>query len=107
LVTAVQSGDGAAAYALTGPAFRAATTEAQLSEVVQNLSTLVTREKSSADQKAISVSTENGKIAVFLYTLKGTGGSPVYMKTQIRDEDGTWQVMNFRSSETKLTTDIE
>ena len=29
LVTAVQSGDGAAAYALTGPAFRAATTEAR------------------------------------------------------------------------------
>jgi len=107
LITAVQSGDGAAAYALTGPAFRAATTEAELSEVVQNLSTLVTREKSSASQKAISVSTENGKIAVFLYTLKGANGSPVYFKTQIRDEDGTWQVMNFRSSETKLTTDIE
>ena len=31
LITAVQSGDGAAAYALTGPAFRAATTEADSS----------------------------------------------------------------------------
>ena len=55
LVTAVQNGDGAAAYALTGPAFRAATTEAQLTELVQNLSTLVTKDKSSPSSKAISV----------------------------------------------------
>src|SRR4051812_1961737 len=34
LITAVQAGDGKTAYALTGPAFRAATTEAQLSELV-------------------------------------------------------------------------
>ncbi len=107
LVTAVQTGDGAAAYALTGPSFRAATTEAQLTELVKNLSTLVTKEKSSTNSKAISVSTDNGKIAVFLYTMKGTGGAPVYFKTQIREEEGRWQVMSFRSSESKLTTDIE
>ena len=107
LVTAVQTGDGAAAYALTGPAFREATTEAQVNELVQRLSTLVTKDKTSPSGKAISASTENGKIAVFLYTMKGTSGSPVYFKTQIRDEDGRWQVMNFRSSETELTTDVE
>ncbi len=107
LVTAVQTGDGAAAYALTGPSFRAATTEAQLTELVQNLSTLVTKDKSSPTGKAISASTDNGKIAVFTYTMKGTSGSNVYFKTQIRDEDGRWQVMNFRSSETELTTDVE
>ena len=107
LITAVQNGDGAAAYALTGPAFREATTEAQLNEFVQGLSTLVTKDKASPSGKAISVSTENGKIAVFTYDMKGTGGSPVYFKTQIRDEDGTWQVMNFRSSEKELTTDVE
>ena len=33
--------------------------------------------------------------------------SPVYFNTQIRDEEGRWQVMNFRSSETKLGTDVE
>jgi hypothetical protein len=107
LVTAVQKGDGAAAYVLTGPSFRAATTEAQLSELVTNLSTLVTAEKSSANSKAISVSTDNGKIAVFLYTMKGTGGDPVYFKTQIREEDDRWVVMSFRSSQSKLSTDIE
>ena len=53
------------------------------------------------------MSTENGKIAVFVYDMKGTNGGPVYFKTQIRDEDGSWQVMNFRSSESPLTTDVE
>ena len=66
LVTAVQNGDGAAAYALTGPSFRAATNEAQLSELVTNLSSLVTKDKSSPNSKAISVSTDNCKIAVLM-----------------------------------------
>jgi hypothetical protein len=106
-VAAVQAGDGAKAYSLTGPAFRAATKEDQLDQLVQQLSTLVTKDKVSPNGKAISASTENGKIAVFTYTLKGTGGASIYFKTQIRDEDGGWQVMNFRSSEKKLDTEIE
>ena len=107
LVTAVQAGDGAQAYALTGPSFRAATKQADLDALLKRLSTLVTKEKVSPNGKAITASTENGKIAVFIYTMKGTSGKPVYFKTQIRDEDGGWKVMNFRSSETKLTTDVE
>ena len=65
------------------------------------------RDKTSAKEKAISVSTDNGKIAVFLYTMKGATGSPIYFKTQIREEDDRWQVMSFRSSESKLSADIE
>jgi hypothetical protein len=107
LISAVQAGDGAKAYALTGPSFRAATTEADLTALVKNLSTLVTKEQRSPDQKAINASTDNGKIAVFVYTMDGTSGSPVYFKTQIRDEEGRWQVMNFRSSETALNTEVE
>lgn len=107
LVTAVQAGDGKAAYALTGPSFRAATTEAQLTELVQRLSSLVKKDKRSPDGKSINASTDSGKIAVFTYTMNGTSGSPVYFKTQIRDEDGRWVVMNFRSSETELDTDVE
>jgi hypothetical protein len=107
LVTAIQTGDGAAAYALTGPSFRDATTEGEVTELVNRLSTLVTQEKRSPDQKAINASTDSGKIAVFVYTMKGVNGSPVYFKTQVRDEDGRWQVLNFRSSESKLDTDVE
>jgi uncharacterized membrane protein YvbJ len=106
LVTAVQTGDTAKAYALTGPTFRAATKEADLDALVQRLSTLVTKNKVSPSGKAINASTENGKIAVFVYTMKGTSGKPVYFTAQIRDEDG-WKVMNFRSSESKLTTEVE
>jgi hypothetical protein len=107
LVTAVQKGDGAAAYALTGPSFRDATSESDMTDVVEKLSTLVTRDKRSPSGKAINASTEDGKIAVFVYKMEGANGSPVYFKTQIRDEDGRWQVMNFRSSETELGTDVE
>jgi len=79
----------------------------ELTELVKGLSTLVTKDKTSPKSKSINVSTDNGKIAVFVYTMDGTSGKPVYFKTQIRDEDGTWQVMSFRSSESQLTTDIE
>jgi uncharacterized membrane protein YvbJ len=107
LVTAVQTGDTAQAYALTGPSFRAATKQADLDELVKRLSTLVTKEKVSPSGKSINASTDSGKIAVFTYVMKGTSGKPVYFKTQIRDEDGDWRVMNFRSSETALTTEVE
>jgi hypothetical protein len=107
LVTAIQAGDGAKAYALTSPSFQAATTQAQLDELAQRLSKLVTREAHSPDGKSINASTDTGKIAVFTYTMKGTSGKPVYFKTQIRDEDGGWRVLSFQSSEKKLTTDVE
>ena len=106
-VTHVQNNDGAKAYALTGEAFRGATTEAQLSELLGNLSSLVTKDAVSPSGKAINASTDSGKIAVFTYTLKGNGRGDVYFKTQVRDEDGGWKVMNFRSSETALDTDVE
>ena len=71
------------------------------------MSTLVTKDKISPKSKSINVSTDNGKIAVFVYTMDGTSGKPVYFKTQIRDQEGTWQAVSFRSSESQLTTDIE
>jgi hypothetical protein len=107
LVTAVQTNDAAGAYALTGASFRAATKQADLDALVKRLSTLVTKDKVSPNGKSINASTDSGKIAVFVYTMKGTSGKPVYFKTQIRDEDGGWRVMNFRSSETPLKTDVE
>lgn len=106
-VTHVQNNDGAKGYALAGAAFRGATTEAQLSELFGTLAPLVTKDKASPSGKSINASTESGKIAVFTYTLKGNGRGDVYFKTQVRDEDGGWKIMNFRSSETALDTDVE
>jgi hypothetical protein len=105
-VEAVQAGDGAAAYALTGPAFRAATTEDELTQLVQNLAPALSKDKPSPRGKSINVSSDSGKIAVFVYTL-GAGERPVYLKTQIREEDDGWQVLSLRSSESELTTDVE
>jgi hypothetical protein len=107
LVVAVQRDDPAGAYALTGPSFRAASTEADLTKLVKQLSGAVTADKVSPTGKAINASTNSGTIAVFTYTLNGKGRGPVYFKTEIRDEDGGWKVLSFRSSETKLTTEVE
>jgi hypothetical protein len=107
LVTAVQQGDGAKVWALSGPSFRKAATEAQVDELAKRLSQLVTKDKVSPDGKSIHASTDSGKVAVFTYTLKGKGRGPVYFKTQIRDEDGGWKVLSFRSAESKLDTDVE
>jgi hypothetical protein len=106
-VVAVQTGDAAGAYALTGSSFRAATTEADMTQLVNQLSTLVTKDKVSPTGKAINASTDSGKVAVFTYKLKGAGRGPVYLKTEIRDEDGGWKVLNLRSSESPLNTDVE
>jgi hypothetical protein len=106
LVAAVQAGDGDKVWALSGPAFQKATTQAEVDELVQRLSQLVTKEKVSPDGKSINASTNSGSVAVFTYTLKGNGRGPVYFKTQIQDEDG-WKVLSFRSAETKLDTSVE
>ena len=39
--------------------------------------------------------------------MNATGGGPLYFKTQIRDEEGRWQVMSFRSSQSEISTDVE
>ena len=107
LVAAVQAGDGAKVWSLAGPTFRDVTSEAEVNELVSRLSQLVTTKKVSPNGKAINASSDSGKIAVFTYTLNGKGRGPVYVKTQIRDEDGSWKVLSVRSAETKLDTSIE
>jgi hypothetical protein len=105
-VSAVQRGDGAAAYALAGPAFRQAATERQLDGLADQLASLVTAER-SLTAKSINASTDDGKIAVFVYDVAARGGGELHFKTQVRDEDGAWKVMNFRSSRSALDTDVE
>src|SRR4051812_13931865 len=85
-VAAVQNGDSAKAYSLTGPRFRAATTPAQLDQLVKQLSTLVSKDPVSPSGKAINASTNSGKVAVFTYKLKGVKGGSVYFKTELHKE---------------------
>ncbi len=105
-VAAVDRGDGAAAYALTAPAFREATTEAQLSGLVDQLAPLADG-GAKVTGKSINAGTDSGKIAVLVYGLRATGGGSLSFKVQLREEDDRWQVMNFRSSRSSLSTDVE
>jgi hypothetical protein len=106
-VVAVQNGDGAKAYALGGPSFRAAATQEQITQLAKSMAPLVTKAKVAPNGKAISASTGNGKIAVFTYTMHGSRTAKVYWKTEIKKEGGRWQVFNFRSAEKPLGTDVE
>jgi hypothetical protein len=107
LIAAVQTGDGAKAYALGGADFHAVATEADVVDIVNRISPLVTRDKVSPVGKSINAGTDHGKVAVFTYKLKGTGGAPIYFKTQIQEKDGVWRALSFRSSERPLTADVE
>ena len=74
----------------------------------QSLRENLAKDKASPSGKAINASTDTGKIAVFVYKLKGTSQpATIWVKTQIREEDGKWQALSFRSAESELNTDIE
>ncbi len=105
-VRAVDRGDGAAAYALAAPAFREVTTEAQLTGLVDQLAPLADG-GAKVTGKSINAGTDSGKIAVLVYGLRATGGGSLSFKVQLREEDDRWQVMNFRSSRSSLSTDVE
>jgi hypothetical protein len=105
-VDAVQRGDGAAAYALTGSAFRSLTTERQLNRLVRRLDPLVTQER-SIEGKSINVGTDYGKVAVFVYKVNATRADSIYFKTQLGNEDGRWRVLTFQASPTELSTDVD
>jgi hypothetical protein len=107
VVSAIQTGDADKVYALGGADFRAIAPESEVKEVVGFISPLVTREKPSLDGKAIHAATNRGKVAVFTYTLEGTSGKPVYLKTQIQDTDGGWKVLSFKTADDAFDTDLE
>lgn len=108
LVAAIQTGDGAKAWSLAGPTFRGVTNEEELTQLVKQLAPLVAKDKVSPKKKFISASTDTGKVAVFVYEMKpASGDGEIWFKTQIRDENGKWQVLSFRSAESELNTDVE
>ncbi|RKQ87413.1 hypothetical protein C8N24_5434 [Solirubrobacter pauli] len=107
LVAAVQTGDGAKAYALGGADFRAVATEADVNAIVERISPLVSGAKVSLDGKSINAGTDHGKVAVFNYTLTGGKQPRVYFKTQIQESDGAWKVLSFRSADGPLSSDVE
>ncbi|MBE2315277.1 hypothetical protein DVA67_004780 [Solirubrobacter sp. CPCC 204708] len=107
LVTAVQTGDAAKAYALGGADFRTVATEADVKAIVEQISPLVTREPVSPNGKSINASTDRGKVAVFTYKLDGNGRAPVYFQTQIQETDGAWRVLSFRSADNPFSTELE
>jgi hypothetical protein len=104
-VNDVQANDATAAYALTSDSFKKVTTQAQLTDVVAQVSpTLKGDEKVSG--RAVYKYSGTPQTAVLVYSVKTSDGT-MYIKTELQKSGDTWQVINFHSSKTPLSNAVE
>jgi hypothetical protein len=101
LVADIQRDNVPAAYRLTSPAFRQVTTEAQLSQVMAQVSPDL-QGTTGISGRALDASTGRPSEAVIVYTVDTASGTR-YIRVVLID-DHPWQVLNFRSSSTPLST---
>jgi hypothetical protein len=104
-VNDLQSGDTSAAYALTSSAFQATTTQDQLDTTFKQVSPLLQGQEKVTGRK-IETSTGTPTTAILVYTVPTSGGDK-YIKVELQQNGGVWQVIFFRSSETLLDTTAE
>lgn len=104
-VNDVQSSNTSAAYALTSKGFQEATTEEQLDTLVKRVGPVLQGEE-KVSGRAIEKSTGSPQTAVLVYEVKTSDGTK-YMKVELQKDGNTWQVVNFRSSDTPLEAKVE
>jgi hypothetical protein len=101
LVADIQTDNPTAAYRLTSPAFRNVTTPTQLAQVIGTVSPAL-QGNASVSGRAIDASTGHADEAVIVYRVDTDHGTR-YIRVVLVD-DHPWQVLNFRSSSTPLST---
>ena len=99
-VADVQTNNDAGAYALTAPGFQKADSQAQLTKIIGGVY-LALQGKATVTGKTIAKVTGQPDQAVIVYSIKTSSGIK-YIQTVIQDNK-TWQVLSFRSSNTPLT----
>ncbi|MFZ1459092.1 MAG: hypothetical protein WAT17_04400 [Candidatus Saccharimonadales bacterium] len=105
-VNDLQASNTSAAYGLTAKRFQASTTEIQLDDVVQQIAPTLQGEE-TVTGRAIESSSGSAQTAVLVYTIKTPASSTAYIKVELQKDDDNWRVINFRSSETPLDTEVE
>lgn len=103
-VNAVQANDASAAYALTSSAFKASTTEARLTTVINTVSSALTGDEVITGKSLKSTNGVNQ--AAIAYSVENSGKTR-YIRVVSQETDGTWQVINFKSSDTVLEAIVE
>lgn len=101
----IQAADTSSAYALTSSAFKQATSQDQLDQLIQNISPL-SKGNEKVTGRSIEKSTGSPETAAIVYEIKNDSNT-LYIRTILQKNDGEWQVVNFRSSETPLEAVVE
>ncbi|MBL8159668.1 hypothetical protein JNJ66_04375 [Candidatus Saccharibacteria bacterium] len=104
VVNAIQAEDAGTIYDLASGDFKRATSEAQLEEIVSSISPALQGEESISGR---TIKNDNGReMASIVYTI-ATGSGTVYVRVVLEKDGGEWRVINFRSSETPLKTEVK
>lgn len=101
----VQATNTGAAYSLTSARFKKATSESELSALIQGVGPLM-QGQAKVTGHNIQTSTGVPQTAVLVYSINTSGGM-VYVKTELQKSGNSWQVINFNTSSKPLDTSVE
>lgn len=98
-VSDLQRDDAAAAYALTGKTFRAASTEQDLATFVQSARPTMTRPAHRLE-RGIWTSSDHGTVAEVIYSTSGSRGT-AYLDVELERTGGDWKVVGLNETKTR------
>ena len=100
----LQANNSSAAYQLTSKEFKQSTTELQLESLFTQLSSYVEGEEKVTAKK---IESKNGlNQAAVAYSVDNNGETR-YVRVVLRESDSKWEVINFKTSSTKLEAIVE
>lgn len=100
LVADIQADNPGAAYQLTTPAFRQADSEAQVTQLIQQVSPAL-QGSAKVTGKYVTKTTGQPELAIIAYNIHTTAGTR-YLRVVLQHNQG-WQVRNFRASPKPLS----
>ncbi len=101
LVADIQSKNSSDAYSLVSQAFKDTSSEEDLATTIDDVSPVL-QGKAKATEKKVGKNTGSKEQAIIIYTIDTSDGKK-YIRVVLQ-KDSTWQVVNFRSSDTPLDT---
>lgn len=105
LMSEIQANDPDGVYAISSEAFKDATSEERLEAFLDQISPLL-QGKVTLVERSINAEAGQEKLAVLVYSIETDDGTK-YVKVILQENDGTWQIYRFESSNSKPSTDLE
>ncbi len=99
-VDSIQAKNVGAAYPQTSSEFQSIVSEDTFTSELDNLNQYITGDEKLID-KSIAGEVGTGTFAVFIYEIVRATGETHYLKVELKNSDGFWQVINFSTSANK------